>query len=168
MRHRRPLRAPEKCPSQPGEPLYLFGYVLSYTTSKSSNLKPGTTRLTKSGHINMDVNVTDSGPRTGDEVVQPYVKHLESNVERAREELEASNASPSSSTKPKRSISPSKPDNSPTQRATGKVHRRVQPHQSGIDSWAKVEGIAKQQTKARSAPYAPRCETGRCATEGSI
>ncbi|OJV39497.1 MAG: hypothetical protein BGO25_01435 [Acidobacteriales bacterium 59-55] len=67
-----------------GEPLYLFGCGLSYATSKFSNLKAGTTRLTKSGHITVDVNVTDSGPRTGDEVVQPYVKHLKPKVERAR------------------------------------------------------------------------------------
>ncbi|WP_348266767.1 glycoside hydrolase family 3 C-terminal domain-containing protein [Edaphobacter paludis] len=70
-----------------GEPLYPFGYGLSYTTFKFSNLKPSATHVTKDGHITVSVDVTNTGTRTGDEVVQLYVQHLKSKVERPREEL---------------------------------------------------------------------------------
>jgi beta-glucosidase len=37
--------------------------------------------------VTVSVEVTNTGSRTGDEVVQLYVKHLHSKVERPREEL---------------------------------------------------------------------------------
>jgi beta-glucosidase len=37
--------------------------------------------------VNIGVDVTNTGSRTGDEVVQLYVKHLGSKVERPREQL---------------------------------------------------------------------------------
>jgi len=70
-----------------GEPLYPFGYGLSYTTFKFSNLRPSTTRVAKDGTVTVSVDVTNTGTRAGDEVVQLYVKHLKSKVERPREEL---------------------------------------------------------------------------------
>lgn len=70
-----------------GEPLYPFGYGLSYTTFKFSNLKPSTTRVAKDGTVTVSIDITNTGRRTGDEVVQLYVKHLKSKVERPREEL---------------------------------------------------------------------------------
>ncbi|HEX4067461.1 MAG TPA: glycoside hydrolase family 3 C-terminal domain-containing protein [Acidobacteriaceae bacterium] len=71
-----------------GEPLYPFGFGLSYTTFKFSNLKTSSTQLSKNGTVTISVDVTNTGSRAGDEVVQLYVKHLQSKVERPREELE--------------------------------------------------------------------------------
>lgn len=70
-----------------GQPLYPFGFGLSYTTFKLSNLKPSSTRIAKDGTVNVAVDVTNAGARTGDEVVQLYVQHLGSKVSRPREEL---------------------------------------------------------------------------------
>jgi beta-glucosidase len=70
-----------------GEPLYPFGYGLSYTTFRYSNLRTSGGQLAKDGSVTVSVEVTNTGSRTGDEVVQLYVKHLHSKVERPREEL---------------------------------------------------------------------------------
>ncbi len=71
-----------------GEPLFPFGYGLSYTTFKYSNLRTSSPRLVKNGTVTVSVDVTNTGSRTGDAVVQMYVKHLGSKVVRPREELE--------------------------------------------------------------------------------
>jgi beta-glucosidase len=70
-----------------GEPLYPFGFGLSYTTFRLSNLKTSPPRLAKDGSIKVSVDVADTGARAGDEVVQLYVKHLGSKVERPRQQL---------------------------------------------------------------------------------
>jgi beta-glucosidase len=70
-----------------GEPLFPFGYGLSYTTFKYSNLRTNSSELAKDGTITVSVDVTNTGSRAGDAVVQMYVKHLGSKVARAREEL---------------------------------------------------------------------------------
>ncbi len=70
-----------------GKPLYPFGFGLSYTTFQYSNLKTGSGKLDKNGELTVSVDVKNTGSRAGDEVVQLYVKHLKSKVERAEEEL---------------------------------------------------------------------------------
>jgi beta-glucosidase len=70
-----------------GEPLYPFGYGLSYTTFAYSNLRTSTASLPASGKIDVTVDVRNTGRRDGEEVVQLYVKHLDSSVERPNEEL---------------------------------------------------------------------------------
>ena len=70
-----------------GEPLYAFGYGLSYTTFSYANLKASSAEVGSDGTITMSVDVTNTGSRAGDEVVQLYVKHLKSKVERPGEEL---------------------------------------------------------------------------------
>src|SRR3984885_3282514 len=70
-----------------GEPLYPFGYGLSYTTFSYANLKASSAEVASDGAITVSVEVTNTGSRTGDEVVQLYVKHLKSKVERPIEEL---------------------------------------------------------------------------------
>jgi beta-glucosidase len=70
-----------------GEPLYPFGYGLSYTTFSYANLKASSAELGSDGTITVSVDVTNTGSRAGDEVVQLYVKHLKSKVERPIEEL---------------------------------------------------------------------------------
>jgi beta-glucosidase len=70
-----------------GEPLYPFGYGLSYTTFQYANLKLSTARLPKTGNLTVSVDVKNTGNRKGDEVVQLYVAHLNCKVERAKQEL---------------------------------------------------------------------------------
>ena len=71
-----------------GEPLYPFGYGLSYTTFRYSNLRTSSTELATDGAITVSVDVTNTGSRAGDDVVQLYVKHDRSSVERPPQELE--------------------------------------------------------------------------------
>lgn len=71
-----------------GQPLYPFGFGLSYTTFKFSNLRTSSKRLANNGSVAVSVDVTNTGDRAGDEVVQLYVKHLRSAVSRSGEELE--------------------------------------------------------------------------------
>ncbi len=70
-----------------GEPLYPFGYGLSYTTFDYSNLKTSSPKLAASGEVAISVDVRNSGSMAGDEVVQLYVKHIGSKVDRPLEEL---------------------------------------------------------------------------------
>jgi beta-glucosidase len=69
------------------EPLYPFGFGLSYTTFRLSNLRTSAPRLAKDGSLKVSVDVTNTGARPGDEVVQLYVKHAGSKVERPRQQL---------------------------------------------------------------------------------
>jgi beta-glucosidase len=70
-----------------GEPLYPFGYGLSYSTFTYSNLKTSAANITKDGSITINVEVENTGKISGDEVVQLYVKHLNSQVSRPAQEL---------------------------------------------------------------------------------
>ena len=70
-----------------GQPLYPFGYGLSYTTFAYSNLHTSAPRLAKDGKITVSVTVSNTGKRDGQEVVQLYVKHMGSKVERPIKEL---------------------------------------------------------------------------------
>ena len=70
-----------------GEPLYPFGYGLSYTTFKYASLRTSAATLPANGRIVVSVDVTNTGSRDGDEVVQLYVKHLRSRVARPQKEL---------------------------------------------------------------------------------
>jgi beta-glucosidase len=69
------------------KPLYPFGFGLSYTSFKYSNLKTSALTLKTGGEININIDITNSGSRPGDEVVQLYVKHIGSKVERPITEL---------------------------------------------------------------------------------
>ena len=70
-----------------GEPLYPFGFGLSYSTFRYTNLKTSSTQIEKDGSLTVSVDVTNTGKQVGDEVVQLYVKHLNSKVERPNKEL---------------------------------------------------------------------------------
>jgi beta-glucosidase len=70
-----------------GEALYPFGFGLSYTTFAYSNLRTSAARLAKDGQLTVSVNVRNTGKRDGQEVVQLYVKHVGSAVERPIKEL---------------------------------------------------------------------------------
>ncbi len=70
-----------------GEPLYPFGYGLSYATFAYSNLRVTPGAVPGKGSITVTVDVKNTGTRSGEEVVQMYVKHLNSSVERTLLEL---------------------------------------------------------------------------------
>jgi len=70
-----------------GEPLYAFGHGLSYTTFEYDNLRTSAETLDQDGTLTVSVDVTNTGDRAGDEVVQLYVQHPESAVERPLQEL---------------------------------------------------------------------------------
>ncbi|HUA97194.1 MAG TPA: glycoside hydrolase family 3 C-terminal domain-containing protein [Terracidiphilus sp.] len=71
-----------------GEPLYPFGFGLSYTTFRFSNLRTSATDLAQDGAVNVSVDITNTGSRAGDDVVQLYVSWPHPQVVRPREELE--------------------------------------------------------------------------------
>jgi len=70
-----------------GQPLYPFGFGLSYTTFEYSNLRTSADSVNAAGQITVSVDVKNTGTRAGDEVVQLYVKHLDSPVQRPLKEL---------------------------------------------------------------------------------
>ncbi len=70
-----------------GEPLYPFGYGLSYTTFRYAGLRTSAAAIPAAGAITVRLDVTNTGSRAGDEVVQLYVRHLGSTVERPLKEL---------------------------------------------------------------------------------
>jgi len=56
-----------------GEPLYPFGYGLSYTQFAYSDLDTSATPLSENTPLTLSVNVTNIGDVAGDEVIQVYV-----------------------------------------------------------------------------------------------
>ena len=56
-----------------GEPLYSFGYGLSYTSFKYSNGKLSTPSLNAGSPLTLKVDVLNSGERDGDETVEAYL-----------------------------------------------------------------------------------------------
>ncbi len=58
----------------PNTPLYPFGHGLSYTTFQLSNLRLSSAQLASDGTLTVAVDVTNTGRRAGDEVVQLYVR----------------------------------------------------------------------------------------------
>ncbi len=70
-----------------GVPLYPFGYGLSYTTFAYSNLRVSPTSLSAKGSINVSVDIKNTGTTAGEEVVQMYIKHLNSQISRPLREL---------------------------------------------------------------------------------
>ena len=71
----------------PTTPLYPFGYGLSYTTFAYSNLKLGAPQLKLGAAVTVSVDVTNSGPVAGDEVVQLYVHQKSGSDSRPVREL---------------------------------------------------------------------------------
>jgi beta-glucosidase len=69
------------------EPLFPFGYGLSYTTFNYSNLKISTDKMNFNDSIQVSVDVTNSGNYDGKEVVQMYIRDLVGSVTRPIKEL---------------------------------------------------------------------------------
>src|SRR6266436_7294099 len=58
-----------------GEPLYPFGYGLSYTSFRYSNASVDQGKVSADGTATVSVEVANRGAMAGDEVVQLYVTH---------------------------------------------------------------------------------------------
>ncbi|HZC22954.1 MAG TPA: glycoside hydrolase family 3 C-terminal domain-containing protein, partial [Candidatus Binatia bacterium] len=56
-----------------GQPLYPFGYGLSYSRFQYSNLKLSSAELHEAEPLKVEVNVSNTSDRDGDEVVQVYL-----------------------------------------------------------------------------------------------
>jgi beta-glucosidase len=69
------------------KPLYPFGYGLSYTTFEYSGLKTSAPTLATDGAVTVSVDVKNTGQRTGEEVVQLYVRRPGAAADRPRQEL---------------------------------------------------------------------------------
>jgi beta-glucosidase len=64
------------------EPAFPFGHGLGYTTYSYANLRVLTPRVPSDGTVDVTVDVTNTGARAGEEVVQLYVGFEGSSVER--------------------------------------------------------------------------------------
>ncbi|GAA5417399.1 beta-xylosidase [Paraliobacillus ryukyuensis] len=71
----------------PNEPLYCFGYGLSYTTYSYSDLKLSSNTLSINNKLDIEVNVKNTGQTPGEEIVQLYVRDLVGEVVRPVKEL---------------------------------------------------------------------------------
>lgn len=69
------------------EPLYPYGFGLSYTSFSYSELKLSTTELSQSGSLDVSLEVSNTGPFAGEEVVQLYTQDLVATVTRPVKEL---------------------------------------------------------------------------------
>jgi beta-glucosidase len=69
--------------------LFEFGFGLSYTTFKFSNLEMEKTKISSHGVLKIKVDVKNTGKRAGDEVVQVYINDIVASVTRPVKELKA-------------------------------------------------------------------------------
>lgn len=87
----RPFNADDKYTSKyldvSNDPLYPFGYGLSYTDFEYSGLKLDKTTMSIGGQINVSVQLKNTGKRAGEEVVQLYIRDLVGSVTRPVKEL---------------------------------------------------------------------------------
>jgi beta-glucosidase len=69
------------------KPLYPFGYGLSYTTFTYNNLQLDRAEVEIGGQVAISFDVTNTGDRAGDEVVQLYTRDIQASVTRPVKEL---------------------------------------------------------------------------------
>lgn len=69
------------------EPLYPFGYGLSYTTFRYGDLQLSNNSMNENGKITASVTVTNTGNYDADEVVQMYIRDMVGSVARPVKEL---------------------------------------------------------------------------------
>jgi beta-glucosidase len=87
----RPLDPANKYTSKyldiPNDPLYPFGYGLSYTTFGYSDLKLGKKQISMTDTLTVTVRLTNTGAVAGEEVAQLYIRDLVGSVTRPVKEL---------------------------------------------------------------------------------
>ncbi|MGI8897537.1 MAG: glycoside hydrolase family 3 C-terminal domain-containing protein, partial [Pyrinomonadaceae bacterium] len=71
----------------PWTPLFPFGYGLSYTQFKITNLQVSAPRIPANGKLTVGVDVENVGKRAGDEVVQLYIRDVVASMTRPVKEL---------------------------------------------------------------------------------
>jgi beta-glucosidase len=71
----------------PVEPLYPFGYGLSYTSFSYSNLRLSTDTISMKDTLEVRVTIKNTGKYSGEEIVQLYVRDLFGSVTRPVKEL---------------------------------------------------------------------------------
>ena len=71
----------------PNEPLYPFGYGLSYTTFVYGDVTLSSDSLQSTGSLAVSVEVSNAGEYTGEEVVQLYIRDVVGSVTRPVKEL---------------------------------------------------------------------------------
>lgn len=69
------------------EPLFPFGFGLSYTTFAYSSVKVSPAKIGPADNARVSVTVTNTGKRAGDEIAQLYIRDLVSSVTRPIMEL---------------------------------------------------------------------------------
>jgi beta-glucosidase len=68
-------------------PLFPFGYGLSYTSFKYSNLALSSTEMTNKGNLTVKASISNTGKMDGDEIVQLYVHDRVGSITRPVKEL---------------------------------------------------------------------------------
>lgn len=71
------------------EPLFPFGYGISYTTFEYSNIRVDRNRFKDTDTVTVSVDVTNTGSVKGKETVQIYISDEESRLKRPEKELKA-------------------------------------------------------------------------------
>lgn len=69
------------------EPLYPFGWGLSYSTFDLSTPRLSAAKIATGGNVTVSVDVANTSDRTGDETVQLYIRHVTSSVTQPVKEL---------------------------------------------------------------------------------
>ncbi len=71
----------------PNEPLFAFGYGLSYTTFEYSDLQVLTPEVEMNGVVKVSVKIKNTGSRAGEDVAQLYVRDLVAETTRPMRQL---------------------------------------------------------------------------------
>ncbi|MDY6949338.1 MAG: glycoside hydrolase family 3 N-terminal domain-containing protein [Pseudomonadota bacterium] len=71
------------------DPLFPFGFGLSYTSFELGDPKLSSARIAADGDVRVSVDVRNTGAMQGDEVVQLYVRDVSSSITRPVKELKA-------------------------------------------------------------------------------
>ncbi len=69
------------------EPLYPFGFGLSYTTFDYGNIRLSSDKLDQNGFITATIDIKNKGSREGQEVVQLYIRDVVGSITRPVKEL---------------------------------------------------------------------------------
>jgi beta-glucosidase len=94
MKHTgRPFDAKNKYTSKyldvPNEPLYPFGFGLSYTSFEYSNLEVSKPEISTAEELTVSITITNSGQMAGEETAQLYIQDLVGSVTRPVKELKS-------------------------------------------------------------------------------